>query len=296
MTAGRWTRRLAPRGPAMSMGKEELAGLQSLEPDEDGARGGRSGGTNTNLTSNGHRLMMAKPRDLANARGFDWVKDKSEADRMSEKMTEWDEALIKHKIREDPRKAVREAEAQVAAAVQEAVDAYDPLAKKSLDQLDELEDDEDEAVLAEYRRRRIQEMKAARAAARFGSVLHIREDEYRQEVSDEAAADRETWVVVHLFKDTKTGCVLVNRCLDELAKRYPATKFVKIFATDANQDYPDSSLPTLLMYHKGEIAHQMIGMDVLGGPRVSTPLIEWRLAQAGAITGCELDEDPFEEI
>ena len=56
-----------------------------------------------------------------------------------------------------------------------------------------------------------------RAAARFGSVLHIREDEYRQEVSDEAAADRETWVVVHLFKDTKTGCVLVNRCLDELA-------------------------------------------------------------------------------
>ena len=41
---------------------------------------------------------------------------------MSEKMTEWDEALIKHKIREDPRKPVREAEEQVAAAVQEAID------------------------------------------------------------------------------------------------------------------------------------------------------------------------------
>ena len=280
----------------MAMDNEEIAGLSSLEAPEDGARGGRSGGTNCNLTSNGHRLNLARPRDLSNTRAFDWVNEKTEADRMSERMTEWDEALIKHNIRDDPRKALREAETELKAAVEEAVASYDPLEAKTLDELDELEDDEDEDVLAAYRKKRIAEMKAARAAARFGSVIHIREDEYRLEVSDEAAEDRDTWVVVHLFKDTKTGCVLLNRCLDQLAPRFPATKFVKIFANDANQNYPDSQLPTVLVYHRGKIAQQMIGMEIFGGKHVAAPLVEWRLAQVGAITGSELDEDPFDEL
>ncbi len=43
-----------------------------------------------------------------------------------------------------------------------------------LDELDELEDDEDEKVLAQYRARRIAEMKAAAAAGQhFGSVINI---------------------------------------------------------------------------------------------------------------------------
>ena len=276
------------------MSREELSGLQSLEPPEDGARGGRCGGTNSNLSSNGHKLNMARPRDFANARGFDWVREKTEADRMSENMTEWDQALIKHNIRDDPREPVREAEEAVNAAIQETVASYDPLAKKSLEELDELEDDEDEEILRQYRRKRILEMKAAKALARFGSVLHIREDEYRREVSEEAAEGKDTFVVVHLFKESKTGCVLVNRCLDQLAARFPATKFVKIFATDANQNYPDSQLPTLLVYHQGKIACQMVGLEEFGGSRVSPPHIEWRLAEMGAVTGSELDENPFE--
>jgi hypothetical protein len=198
------------------MGKEEFAGLRSLEPPEDGARGGRCGGTNSNLSSNGHLLNMSKPRDMMNARSFDWVNDKTEADRVSERMSDWDVALIKHKIREDPRIALREADEQVKVLVQEAIDCYDPLAKASMGELHELEDEEDEDVRASYRKKRIMEMKAAKAKARFGSVIHIREDEYRREVSDEAAEGRDSWVVVHLFKDSKTACVLVNRSLDEL--------------------------------------------------------------------------------
>ena len=256
---------------------------------------GKSRGSNSNLSSGGTRLNLARVRDTENTRGFDWVKDKSEADRMSERMSEWDEALIKHGIRDDPRVAVRAAEAQVKAVVDEAVASYDPLEKATLDELDELEDDEDEDVLAAYRKKRMAEMKAAAAAARFGKVVHIREDEYRVEVSDEAAADRETWVVVHLFRETMTACVIINRALDDLARRFPATKFVKIFATDANKDYPDDRLPTLLVYHKGEIATQMVGLHEFGGPKVSSPHVEFRLAACGAITGSEIaeGENPF---
>ena len=42
-----------------------------------------------------------------------------------------------------------------------------------LDELDELEDDEDERVLLEYRQKRIQEMKAAAQAAKYGEVSNL---------------------------------------------------------------------------------------------------------------------------
>ena len=44
------------------------------------------------------------------------------------------------------------------------------LGKLSIDQLDELEDDEDEAILLEFRKRRIEEMKAQANANKFGEV------------------------------------------------------------------------------------------------------------------------------
>lgn len=243
------------------------------------------------------RLNLSKNRDLGNTRDFDWTKDKTEADRMSAKMSEWDEALISHGIRDDPRIAMRQADAAIAAAVETALEDYDPLAKATLDELDELEDDEDEDVLEAYRKKRMAEMKQHRATARFGSVLHIREDEYRTEISDEAAEDKDTFVVVHLFRDTMTACVLINRALDDLATRFPATKFVKIFATDANKDYPDSRLPAVLVYHKGEISTQMIGLHEFGGAKVSTDHVEWRLAACGAISGSDIMEgdSPFME-
>ena len=294
--------------PAKAEGGDSMARAPMMEDDGEWNRGngsiwdsrfseGKSRGTNSNLSSGGTRLNLAKVRDTSNTRGFDWTKDKSDADRLSEQMTEWDEALIKHGIRDDPRVAMRAADAQLKAAVESAVASYDPLEKATIEQLDEMEDDEDEDVLASYRKKRMAEMKAARAAARFGSVLHIREDEYRVEVSDEAAPDRDTYVVVHLFRDTMTACVLINRALGDLAARFPATKFVKIFATDANKDYPDSKLPTVLVYHKGEIATQMVGLHEFGGSKVSNDHVEWRLAACGAISGSDIMEgdSPFLE-
>lgn len=47
------------------------------------------------------------------------------------------------------------------------------LGKLTLDELDELEDDEDEAILLEYRKKRIAEMKAEAEAAKFGEVRGI---------------------------------------------------------------------------------------------------------------------------
>lgn len=66
-----------------------------------------------------------------------------------------------------------------------------------LDELDELEDDEDEAVLLEYRRKRIAEMQALAAKSTFGFVMEISGQDYVQEINK---AGTGIWVVLHLYK------------------------------------------------------------------------------------------------
>lgn len=71
------------------------------------------------------------------------------------------------------------------------------LSNLDLDELDELEDSEDEAVLEEYRKKRIAEMKALSEKSKFGIVKEISGQDYVTEVN-KAGAD--IWVVLHLYK------------------------------------------------------------------------------------------------
>lgn len=67
----------------------------------------------------------------------------------------------------------------------------------NLDELDELEDSEDEAVLLEYRNKRIAELKALAEKKKFGAVAEISAQDYVNEVN-KAGAD--IWVILHLYK------------------------------------------------------------------------------------------------
>lgn len=53
-------------------------------------------------------------------------------------------------------------------------------------------------------------------------------------------------------------------CLEELARRYPATKFVKIISTDCIPNYPDCNLPTLLVYNNGAVKANYVGLSQFG--------------------------------
>lgn len=59
--------------------------------------------------------------------------------------------------------------------------------KLDLDELDELEDSEDEAILVEFRNKRIAEMKELANRSKFGYVREITGEEYVNEVSHAAA-------------------------------------------------------------------------------------------------------------
>ncbi|XP_022740471.1 phosducin-like protein 3 isoform X2 [Durio zibethinus] len=59
-------------------------------------------------------------------------------------------------------------------------------------------------------------------------------------------------------------CGLLLQCLEELAVKYPATKFVKIISTDCIPNYPDRNLPTLLVYKNGAVKANYVGLHTFG--------------------------------
>ena len=62
-------------------------------------------------------------------------------------------------------------------------------------------------------------------------------------------------------------CGLLQNCLEELAPRYPATKFVKIISTDCIPNYPDRNVPTILVYNNSAVKGTYVGLQKFGGKR-----------------------------
>lgn len=52
----------------------------------------------------------------------------------------------------------------------------------------------------------------------------------------------------------------MSRHLQVLAKAYPSTKFVSIRGDMCIANYPDKNIPTLLIYRKGHLVKQVIGL------------------------------------
>uniref|UniRef100_A0A7N0UA37 Phosducin domain-containing protein n=1 Tax=Kalanchoe fedtschenkoi TaxID=63787 RepID=A0A7N0UA37_KALFE len=135
---------------------------------------------------------------------------------------------------------------------------------KTEEELEELEDDldlDDDRFLEEYRKQRLAEMREAAKVMKFGYVMPISGSDFVRQVSE---APPDVWVVVHLYKEGIPECGVLMESLEELAKRYPATKFVKIISTECIPNYPDCNLPTLLVYNAGNVKANYVGMHNFG--------------------------------
>ncbi|KAF1002884.1 hypothetical protein AG4045_011041, partial [Apium graveolens] len=77
-------------------------------------------------------------------------------------------------------------------------------------------------------------------------------------------ASPDVWVVVILYKDGYAECGVLMACLEELAAKYPVTKFVKIISTDCIPNYHDRNLPTLLVFNSGAVKANYVGMHNFG--------------------------------
>ncbi|BFG27076.1 hypothetical protein CerSpe_133500 [Prunus speciosa] len=137
----------------------------------------------------------------------------------------------------------------------------DEKTEQDLEDLEDNPDLDDDRFLEEYRKKRLAELRETAKVARFGSVVPISGSDFVREVS-QAPAD--VWVVVILYKEGIAECGVLMQCLEDLAAKYPATKFVKIISTDCIPNYPDRNVPTVLVYNSGAVKANHVGLRSFG--------------------------------
>lgn len=208
--------------------------------------------------------------------------------------TEWNDVLRKKGIIPEKEKELEVTEEQIQALVEDAVRKQmggKLMEEMDLDELDELEDEEDERVFAEIRAKRIAEMRATASLAKYGTVMEITAPQYIQEVNK--AGDGVN-VVLHLYKQGIPLCALLNQHLTTLARKFPATKFIKSISTTCIPNFPDKNLPTFFIYKDGDMKTQMVGAVTFGGMNCTVDELEWKLHKVKAVNST-MERDPKEK-
>ncbi|XP_018331884.1 viral IAP-associated factor homolog [Agrilus planipennis] len=207
--------------------------------------------------------------------------------------TEWNDVLRSKGII-PPKKEKEITEDEIVSIVEDTIkqkqvgDGKKDISELDLDELDELEDSEDEAILLEYRNKRIAEIKALAEKSKFGTVQEISAQDYIQEVNKAGVG---IWVVLHLYRQGIPLCSLINQYLQTLAAKYPTVKFLKSVSTTCIPNYPDKNLPTIFIYFEGDMKTQLVGPLAVRGPNVTLDEFEYLLGQTGAIE-TPIKEDP----
>ncbi|XP_038206546.1 viral IAP-associated factor homolog [Zerene cesonia] len=209
--------------------------------------------------------------------------------------TEWNDVLRAKGIL--PQKEKEISEEQIVNMLEQTIQQKQAekdkqLSELDLDGLDELEDSEDEAVIEQYRRKRIAELKLLAEKPKFGEVREISGQDYVQEVNK---AGEGIWVIIHLYKQGIQQCALLNQHLKELAAKYPYTKFLKAIAQTCIPNFPERNLPSVFVYFEGELKKQFVGPHELRGTSLTTDELEYLLGQVGAVD-TKIKEDPRPKI
>jgi len=199
--------------------------------------------------------------------------------------TEWNDILRKKGILpklEKPKEEDLEEE-----DMSELKPDYD---RMDMDELDDLEDD-DEEFMTQYRAQRMQQIQALKAKNKYGEVRQITGTDYVQEVNK---AGDDTWVILHLYRDGLQLCNLINHHFTSLARKFPATKFLKSVATTTIPNYPDKNLPTIFIYFEGKMKAQIIGPQTFRSD-LTANILEWTFKEIGAVESF-MEENPNKEL
>lgn len=171
-------------------------------------------------------------------------------------------------------------------------EGQDVLENKSLKELEKLEDEVEEDSLEVYRRRRLEELKRKRDAYKFGEVVHISKDEYVCEVTDASKSSPDQHVVIHLYSESRPVCEILNRAFAIVASRHGNVKFCKAIGADVIPNFPESRVPTVLVYKNGECKQQFLGGSIWGGLKATADCIEWVLWKNDVVPSASTEEDP----
>jgi len=126
--------------------------------------------------------------------------------------------------------------------------------------VDENNDSDDETVFKKYREQRKMEILQEQLKGKmptFGYVRQIGAEDFLQAIDNE---NPNVFIIVHLYKNYISECVLMNKCLQQLAVAFTRVKILKIISTEAILNYDDVALPTLCIYKKGKQIATIVGI------------------------------------
>lgn len=212
--------------------------------------------------------------------------------------TEWNDILRDHGIiPQKPPSPTLEIENALDEALKRQHE--NRLENKQIDELDALEDEEDEEFLNFYKSKRMNELKELQSKSKFGYVQPISKNEYEKEIT---LASKESVVLVHLSSSAMLQSRVLTSLFEQLARKYPEIKFVDIPAHRAIENYPDSNVPTLLLYKNQNVLRQYITLMELGGNTTNIKDMEKMLVDFKIVDFSDRrlvvnqdDEDDFED-
>ena len=156
---------------------------------------------------------------------------------------------------------------------------------KDLDELAELEDEEDEDFLEQYRyvvsiswsnrvigdmknvlqesrKKRFAELSTITAASVYNQVYHLQKPDYSKEVT-EASNKSYVFVLLTSSQGTNVESRLLIEIWRALAQRFGDVKFCQIRADLCIEGYPEKNTPTVLVYKNGDIQRQIVTLREL---------------------------------
>ena len=146
----------------------------------------------------------------------------------------------------------------------------------------DLEDEEDEEFLAQYRNKRLAELSSLQKASIYGQVYPLQKPDYAKDVTE---ASSKAFVFVNLTSSLGTN--VESRILTELwrqlAVKYGDVKFCEIRADMCIEGYPEKNCPTILVYKDGDIRRQVVTLRELNGVKTSVADLGRILVEVGAV-------------
>ena len=175
-------------------------------------------------------------------------------------------------------------EAAIQQTVLQATKVMEEQVDSELQKMDQMTSDD----LEELREKRREQLKKqARQKQEWLQKGHGQYSEIPGEKEFFAELKDSPRIVCHFYRESTFRCKIVDKHLALLAPKHVETKFVKIDAEKSHflvQRLNVKVLPTILIVKDSKFIDRIVGFDDLGGrDEFSTEMMEWRIAQSGAI-------------
>jgi len=170
--------------------------------------------------------------------------------------SEWEDIHVKLGNYEAREKEISQAELTKQAI--DHVEQQDPLARKNLEELKEMEDDFEDDFLEQYKKKRMDEIKNLAGKHKYGESREISKQDYVNEVTN---APKDVFVILHLHQDYVEVSCRLDMIFQQLAKAYPYHKFLRIRADRCIENFPDTKVPAIIVYYNGELKSNIVRLD-----------------------------------